>query len=68
MKAKSNMPVMVRFLTEKEEAELHFEDYKAGRNTFEGCIRDIRQHTPEWLDTEKVEEEFRKLAREKGVS
>lgn len=57
---------IIRFLTEKEEAELHFKDLKRGANTFEGCIKDIRQHTPRWLDAKEVEEEFRKLVEERG--
>ena len=64
------MAEIVRFLSEYEEARAHFDDLKAGRNTFEGCIEDIRQYTPEWLDPNEVEEEFRKLvkATSKAVS
>jgi len=57
---------IIRFLTEREEAELHFKDLKNGANTFEGCIKDIRKHTPQWLNAREVEKEFRKLAKERS--
>ena len=56
----------IRFLTEQEEAELHFKDLKNGANTFEGCIEDIRKHTPQWLNAREVEKEFRKLVKERS--
>lgn len=59
---------ILRLLTEREEAELHLKDLKNGANTFEGCIRDIRKHTPEWLNAKGVEEEFRKLVRKSDGS
>ena len=55
---------IIRFLAEREEAELHFKDLKNGANTFEGCIKDIRKHTPQWLNAKEVEKEFRKLVEE----
>ena len=54
---------IIRFLTEKEEAELHLKDLRSGANTFDGCIEDIRRYTPGWLDKQEVEARFRKLAR-----
>ena len=60
--------MLIRFLTEEEEAQLHVKDLKNGANTFEGCIRDIRKHTPKWLNAREVEEEFRKLVRESDGS
>lgn len=57
---------IIRFLTEREEAELHFKDLKNGANSFEGCIKDIRKHTPQWLNAREVEKEFRKLAKERS--
>jgi len=57
---------IIRFLTEREEAELHFQDLKNRANTFEGCIRDIRQHTPRWLNAREVEKEFRKLVKQRS--
>ena len=59
--------MLIRFLTGKEEAQLHLKDLKNGANTFEGCIRDIRAHTPKWLCAREVEQEFRKLVREEGL-
>jgi len=59
---------IIRTLTEREEAELHFKDLRNRANTFDGCIRDIRQYTPQWLDRKAVEDQFRKLVRERSHS
>ena len=55
---------IIRTLTATEEAQGHFDDLKTGRNTYAGCVKDIRESTPEWLDAEEVEEEFKRLVEE----